>query len=191
MSVRDGLLAAPSETSKLQRQIERIERLRSERRITQEHLAVAAGIGSDWYRKLVRNPARASAGVVARLLLAVQHYEPSIGPNRLDLLAAYRNALDKICRELGLDFREVVNSDPRRGATADPNWRNAARARQFAIYFLNQSVGHRQKHIAEAVGLTPAAVCLAIRTIEDLRDQQSVGELMDKINIDLTGVTND
>jgi hypothetical protein len=106
---------------------------------------------------------------------------------RLDLLAAFNNTLEKVCRELGLDFQAVRAADPKRGASANQDWRNAAHARAYAIYFLNQHIGHKQRHIAEAVGLTPARVCQVVREVEDERDAGAVAELMGRIGLDLIG----
>lgn len=165
-----------------------IERERQTRGISRERLALSAGITREWYRKVLLNPSRASAALVARLANAVHHMPEKRGaPNRLDLVAAYRNALEKICRELDLDFAAVLRFDPKRGATADPAWAAASRAHALATYFLNTGVGHVQKHIAEAIGVSPAAICIRLRKVEAWRDDPAVDRLLERIGLDLTG----
>lgn len=109
----------------------------------------------------------------------------------LDLVAIAPATIDgflsAVCRHLGLDFAAVKASDPKRGATANRTWRTESHARQLALYLANQLCGIPQAELARAAGLTPAAVCLALKAVEDRRDDPTFDALVQAISRDVTG----
>lgn len=187
-----GRIPRPGEWSRRRRRLEKIEQDRKAGGVSQQDLAAAAGIDRSWYQRIVADPARASDAVVARLQAAVKAAGASLraDPPHLETRVVYNAALAVICRELDLDIGAVRASDPRRGATASADWMAAATARQLAYYFIHTQLGHTQKRVAEALGLTPAAICLGIRKIEDKRQTDAglntaIGELLDRLARDL------
>lgn len=86
------------------------------------------------------------------------------------VLPRYRLCLERVCEALGLDPRQVAAMPHYPCRTSSPAWLAAADARRLAIYLLNTVYDVRQHAIARAVGLTPAAVCTALHTVEDARD---------------------
>lgn len=168
-----------------------IERGRVAFGLSIEQLAVEAQVTRAWYSRIQRDPARASDRVVARLAAALKRLRD--GKRDDEALTAslveatYGGFLAAVCQLMGLDVAEVRASDPRAGKTADVAWRAAARARQLALYLTNVSLGVRQRVLARVVGLTPAAVCLALRTIEDLRDDPAFDQLVEAAARAVTG----
>ncbi len=71
--------------------------------------------------------------------------------------------------------------------TSNERWRACSHARQAAIYLANTSLGIEQARIADALGLTPAAVCLAIRSVETRRDAAAVDAALNGAEFAITG----
>jgi hypothetical protein len=95
----------------------------------------------------------------------------------------FDTSLAAVCAHQGLRPREVErqlshstrSAEVRRGLgrgrlLVNPEWKAAVYARQLAMYLANTSDNIPQVLLAQVTGLTPAAVCLALREIEDLRD---------------------
>lgn len=164
-----------------------IERQRRQAGLSQAELCAAADLSSEWYRTVLAAPQLARSSVLARLEAALRRLAGA-GRDAAPLAAAvYAACLALAAMECGLDPAAVRAADPRRGATADPAWRQAALARQVALYAMNTMFGLRQRLIAAAAGLTPAAVCLALRSIEDRRDDAAMEALLVRLERLLTG----
>jgi hypothetical protein len=102
---------------------------------------------------------------------------------------AFDAALALVCQKLALDPVEVKAFDPQRGATASKDWRQAAHARQLAIYLVNTSGGVQQRTIAAALDLTPAAICLALKSVSDRRgdnDDSDIAKMLDELDRQIT-----
>jgi transcriptional regulator with XRE-family HTH domain len=168
-----------------------IDQVRQAHGFSIERLSSEANVAGSWYRKIAADPARASEGVLSRLASALRRLREG---QRQDeamhaslVAASYGGFLAAICREQGLDVALVRAADPRAGKTADATWRATARARQLAIYLTNISLGVQQRVLARAVGLTPAAICLGLKTIEDLRDDPVIDALIERCARQVTG----
>ena len=96
--------------------------------------------------------------------------------------AAYLACLGALCWRMGVDLKSVLDLDVRthvRGAAAPAGVRDCARARCRAVYLAVTVVALRQADVARAVGVTPAAVCLACQRVEDERDDPQVNALLE------------
>lgn len=83
----------------------------------------------------------------------------------------YQTYLAAVCQHQGLYPREVEKQLARPGKpNCDMQWRRAAYARQLALYLANTSHDVPQVLLAQAAGITRAAVCQALQAIEDLRE---------------------
>ncbi|OKO68202.1 hypothetical protein AC629_42285 [Bradyrhizobium sp. NAS80.1] len=92
----------------------------------------------------------------------------------------YQAYLAAVCQHQDLRPREVERQLARPGKpNVDIQWRRAAYARQLALYLANTAHNVPQKLLAEVAGITPAAVCLALKAIEDLRDIRSFDTRVD------------
>jgi hypothetical protein len=110
----------------------------------------------------------------------------------------YRTYLAAVCEHQGLQPAEVERQlarpvqEIRRGVFVQPgacgyrilvdrDWKAAVYARQLALYLANTSDNIPQALLAQATGLTPAAVCIALRAIEDLRDHGDYDALVELV----------
>ena len=153
-----------------------IDAQRAARRISITQLAGAAGISERWLTTLRRKPELASARVLTRLRRAIADLAgPPAAPGGALVTASMVGFLAMICFRQGLDFADVCEQLGRRGeCTGDPQWRSAARARELALYLVNTIGDVPQREIARAVGLTPAAVCIALARAEGRRDDDAI-----------------
>lgn len=77
------------------------------------------------------------------------------------------------------DLREVRLQFARGGEhAADKKWLAASRVRALALYLVNTALNVEQNYLARAAGITPAAVCLALRRVEDRRDDPKIKALI-------------
>jgi hypothetical protein len=129
--------------------------------------------------------------------------ECTLGQARL----MYQTYLAAVCRHQGMTPREVerqlarprgeiwrgLNRGDQRLAGkqrgllhVDPAWKAAAYARQLAMYLANTSDNVPQVLLAQVTGLSPAAVCVALQTIEDLRDHGDFDALVEIVAAEMT-----
>jgi hypothetical protein len=94
----------------------------------------------------------------------------------------YETWLVAVCRHQGLRPNAVKAQLARPGRpNFDPQWRAAAYARQLALYLANTEHCVPQKLLAEVAGITPAAVCLALQAIEDVRENRAFDRAVDAV----------
>lgn len=78
------------------------------------------------------------------------------------------------------NLKKLLVEQPSRRAAKDRTWLEASAIRRKAIYILNTEFSIDQAHIAKALSMSPAGVCLALKDVEDMRDDG--GELDQKLN---------
>ncbi|WP_062203524.1 helix-turn-helix domain-containing protein [Aureimonas sp. AU12] len=143
--------------------------------ISREQLASAAGMSLRHYDRLVigdRGTPRASTLGKLRTALARLGRVQGAQDDMTRLVGSLFNAaLALICQREGVEPSEVLRHAPSRRATADPAWLAAARLRQRAIALVNQGLDLPQSELARALGLTPAAISLAMGAVEDARHE--------------------
>lgn len=174
--VRTNLSAAlPIERAALFMAID-AERVRLD--IPMAALALAGGVSPPHYERLRR---KAGHGVTARYLVAVLRGLRSVRaadtskkrPKDLSMArAAYVGCLAAAARAHGLALDVVEAQLKRKGEfTGDAAWREASKARASALYLASVEVGVPGGMLATLVGLSPAAVSLALNRVEDRRDE--------------------
>ncbi|MCW2317452.1 transcriptional regulator with XRE-family HTH domain [Rhodoblastus acidophilus] len=149
--------------------------------ISQAALAMAAGISCDTYQRRLRRPETVSSTLLIKLhgaLRALVRNKAAPSPVIELTRWAYAGALERTARFYGVTPEQVAETSPQRGATADAHWRACSHARQAAIYLVNTGAGIGQAKIAALLGLTPAAVCLALKDVEDRRDDPAFNEMI-------------
>ncbi|WP_152647816.1 MULTISPECIES: hypothetical protein [Rhodopseudomonas] len=101
---------------------------------------------------------------------------------------AFCGFLALVCHRRGLDFSQVMMQLARVGElTRDPNWRQASQAREIAIYLTSIICNIRNASLHRALGLSRAAVCLALRRVEDHRDDAAFDDEIRAIVRMMTG----
>lgn len=152
-----------------------------------ERLAASAELSARHYFRLI-DGYPASAEIVARLAYALRRRGMALS-NGEAVGFAYDAALALVCAKLSLDPVAVKSFDPQRGATANSEWRRASHARQLAIYLVNTSGGVKQKALAQALDLTPAAICLALQSVGDRFGDDhdtTLARVFDELNREIT-----
>lgn len=178
------LSAAPisaGKTLSAKKNFEQIEVGRRAAGIPQGILAHAAGLSERTYRNMLagRSPARPER--IARLDRALDRLvaETPGSVAALDLVrGTFAGFVGYLAPHFGVTASEVFAIRPQDGRTADLHWRACARVRQAATYLTNVEHGLEQRRLAEALDLTPAAVCLAIRAVEGRRDDPTFDALL-------------
>lgn len=104
------------------------------------------------------------------------------------VVATYNSFLVHLASALGHDVVAIRAQLQREGqCTADKAWRAASHVRQAAIYLTNTALGVPQFRLARALDLTAAAVCLAIRAVEDRRDDPGFDAILNTTEQLVTG----
>lgn len=94
--------------------------------------------------------------------------------------AVYRGYVATLAPRLGADAALVLSSDPRRSANFDPAWAAAARVRSLALYCAAIELDIPGARLAAAVGMTKQAISVAMRRVEDMRDDPAVDALLEE-----------
>jgi len=84
--------------------------------------------------------------------------------------AQYRLCISLVAQTANVLPRFILDADPGRRATADPQWLRAARLRRIALYIASQYLNIPQADIARAASMSKANVCKALQDLEELRD---------------------
>lgn len=165
-----------------------IERQRRALGISSEMLAARAGLSRSTYVRAI-GTASARPATVRRLeaaLAALRSERRAVRePDTILIRAVYGGFVASIAVHMGVRPDDVHAQDPRLGATADPEWRRLAQVRQAAIYLTNTVVDVRQARLAHVLGLTTAAVCLGLRSVEDRRDDPDFDALLERLTADV------
>lgn len=152
--------------------IAEINRKRAVMKIPVVSLCVQAGVGTRTFYDALNGTYEATPATLAKLGAALQRFRLSYAcdPAPFAVLAAYKAALVIAADHLKADARAVIFSDPGRKATADRQWREAARVRQLAYWITVNLGGLRGSMVARAAGVTKQAISAAIKELEDNAD---------------------
>lgn len=99
----------------------------------------------------------------------------------LELITAYRATLALSALAFGLDPAEVISQKPWTSANVSERWRKAALARRVAQYLMNTALGFAQAEVGRAAGMTRQAVSIAMREVEDLRDEAEFSDTLERL----------
>lgn len=98
---------------------------------------------------------------------------------RSTVAAQYRMSIALVAIAAGVSPRFLLDADPARRATADPEWLRAARLRRIAIYVANQFIPEvEQADLARAAGMSKANVCVTIKQLEDMRGDEELERII-------------
>ncbi len=171
--------------------LDEIERIRKKKSVRQCDLADAAGISETGYRRYLRNPGPISDRVLDRLERALDRLDGRAKPKAdPDLVrGVYAGFLVQMAAHYSVTVDQVRASDPQRAeaGSASGIWYRCAHARQAAIYLTNTAIAVKQRRLAELLDLTPAAVCLAIKDVEDRRDDPAFDQALKRATWMITG----
>ncbi|KTQ97778.1 hypothetical protein NS226_03815 [Aureimonas ureilytica] len=156
-----------------------------------EQLAGCAGMSERNYRRLLADECKPRPSTLGKLRKAIARLgRIQSAPDDMSRLvvSTFHAALALLCAREGVATGDVLRHDPARRATSDAAWLRAARLRQRAIALVNQGLDLPQSELARALGLTPAAVSLAMGAVEDARhDDPQLDRDMDQLERLLRG----
>ncbi|MFC0809096.1 hypothetical protein ACFHWW_27260 [Ensifer sp. P24N7] len=89
--------------------------------------------------------------------------------------AQYRIAVSFVALAANVKPTFILDADPQRRATADPQWLRAARLRRIALYIANQYLHVDQADLARAACMSKANVSITMKQVED--DRQNDAEI--------------
>jgi hypothetical protein len=164
--------------------LHQIEQRRAGAHLSTVSLSSAAGVGRQTYLDALAGRAIPRPGTLFRLEMALASLlaeRRAAAPDTLLIRATYGGFVLAVAERLGVRPTDVHAQDPRRGATADPEWRRLAQVRQAAIYLTNVALGVKQSRLADALGLTPAAICLGLRSVEGRREDPAFDRMLEEI----------
>lgn len=165
-----------------------IEARRVELGIPVSDLERAAGTAQRYYSKCLDGNRSPGAGLLARLKLALQRLKTARETDTsLQMAIVYRMAVALAAQALGRDAAEVLGSDPGRRATQDPAWMAAAEVRRLAFYLMNAGAGFSQTETARAAGVKKQTVSLAVRELEDMRENADFDRMLDRLTAQIMG----
>lgn len=166
-----------------------VERLRLGASVAE--LCAAAGLSARSYtRHVSAGGCRPAALVKLENGLAVLKRRGRVD-DALLIRATYGGFVAALARDAGVEPADVHAQDPQLTATFSRTWRAIANLRQAAIYLTNTAIVVKQRRLADVLGLTPAAVCLALKSVEDRRDDPAFDALLDRIARDVMGAAFD
>ncbi len=165
--------------------IDDLNAIRKSLRISIEAVALDVGMST---RNLNYNfsgrvtPRPATVAKIRRALLRLSGKRASP-----DLLAGcYGGFLALVAPEFGVTA-DTVRAMPDNEKTSDKTWLACSLARRVTIYLLNTELSISQVRLATLLGQTPAAICIALRAIEDRRDDPAFDRLLCRIAKQVTG----
>lgn len=95
--------------------------------------------------------------------------------------AQYRMAIVYVASVAGVTPRFILDADPAKRATADPQWLRAAKLRRIALYIANQFLFVPQADLARAASMSKANVCYALKDIEDMRGDGELERMLAQV----------
>jgi hypothetical protein len=179
---------------KLSAKLAAIEAERKRLRVTMAALSIAAGLNANFYTRIHKSPANVRRSSIAALraglrVLALKSRRRNLGEDdKALIISTFNSFLMALARANGMAIEDVRGELARTGVcSARATWRRASAIRQAAIYLTNTALGVPQFRLARALDLTAAAVCLAIRAVEDRRDDAAFDAVLTQTEILVTG----
>lgn len=149
--------------------------------IEQDALSAGIGIGavcraanmSDrnfYYLKTGQQTAR--SGTLRRLDIGLSRAKMAqkLGAGGASERSVYMLCVYAVAQFMRVSADVVLSHDPAKRATSDVEWMAASKVRRLALYVASVATGMKQAEVARAAGMTRAAVCIALKQIEDDRD---------------------
>ncbi len=172
-------------------ELQKIEVTRRQNGVTQEALERAAMIAGRHYAHLLAGRYAPRKGTVNALRLALRRLivtpEADTSPQSAFCNMSIRAAIALICEARGLDAEKIQNSIASKRATQSPEWLEAARVRRDAWALVSNAFGISGSDLARAAGVSKAAISLALRAVEDARDDRDFDREMERLERALTG----
>lgn len=97
------------------------------------------------------------------------------------LALGYRGVLGLVAGEMGLAPLPAVVADPLANRPNDPLWRAQAQARARALYLAVTETCIPMSLAASLAGISKQRVSLALREIEDAREDPTVDRLLERV----------
>lgn len=139
-------------------------------------LATAAGMTERRYRRILSTQ-RARPETVAKLQGAVGLARRKAGAGPRDMIALRAGAAALVASFYGVTAADALAA-PGEERTGDARWLAAARARQAAIYLVHVTLACSQAELGRAFGVSKVAIHLAVRAVEDRRDDPAFNSLL-------------
>ncbi|APY13183.1 hypothetical protein GJU93_06005 [Brucella sp. 10RB9212] len=178
-------------TADLAIELQKIEEIRRENGIAQYHVERAAMLCNGYYSLLITGAKRPRMGTLNALRLALRRLivtpEADTSPQSAFCNMAIRAAIALLCEARGLNAEKIQNSIASKRATQSPEWLEAARVRRDAWALVSNAFGISGSDLARAAGVSKAAISLALRAVEDARDDKEFDREMERLERALTG----
>lgn len=150
-------------------------------------IARLAGIHPNQMSNLMSGRRKVSRRTLGRIEFAISRLRQKQTGGTVLVTGLYRFMLALCAGSLGLDAAIVLPSRPAAKQAANKIWRDASFARWLAWYLMNTGCNVTQAEIARTVGVTKQAVSLAMREIEDKREDTEFDGLVVYLEFILSG----
>jgi len=116
--------------------------------------------------------AQARAGTIRRLEIGLSRAKMAarLGATGASGRSVYVLCVYAVANFMKVPAETVLCQDPAKRATSDAEWMAASKLRRIALYVASVATGMSQAEVARAAGMTRASVCIALKEIEDNRD---------------------
>ncbi|MAA97428.1 MAG: hypothetical protein CMN87_18325 [Stappia sp.] len=167
--------------------IDEIEARRRQSGVNVLDLCSASGVVISHYARLRDGVNQPRPATLSSLSIALRRLAGGTPANDGGALQLYRLSVALCALHAGADPEQVLAQDPTRRASANREWMAAAQIRRRALYIAHVCCGVSQAVLAKVAGMTPAAVSLTIRAIEDARgdnDDDAIGVIERVMQLD-------
>ena len=154
-------------------------------------IARIAGLAPSYVHDIRSGKYKPRHATLARVHLAVVRIKGRRTAGSVVVHAIYRLALVVSSQAMGLDAGLVQTSDPALKSVASKDWLDAAQARRMAQYLLNTTLGFSQSEVAQASGVSKQAVSLAVREIEERRENDGFDDFVNQLERFVLGNGNE
>lgn len=168
-----------------------IERRRRAAGVSQARLVAAAGIGWRTWQRARAGHTELQRGTIYKLNRALERLAGAPAAPAPDIIAAFfRSATLAIEAEIGADAELIAATTVTRdNRQRDPREVAAGRLRRLAIYITTVELQVENVTLADAIGCSRQNVQQARGSVENLRDNPLVDQLLERCAAKLTGRT--
>lgn len=149
---------------------EMIERERKKLKISVAQLCRAAGVSVRCYERIRSGKREARGDTIAKLNAGFASLKRGDKGHATEGRMIFRLVLAQLAREKGIDVQAALTHNPQQKATASEEWMKITELRDQTCYLLNTVAGMSNAAVARAAGVTPPAITVAIRKVEDKRE---------------------
>lgn len=148
-------------------------------KVSDAEIVRAGGFHVSYLSRLRGGKVRVTRKTLQRINHAISRVKKGDGaPTAVRASGSFKLAVCLVAQWAEVSPGFILSADPKKRATADPDWLRAARLRWIALYICVIHLHFSQAAVATAAGMSRANVCRSLADLEEQRGEPEVEKVL-------------